>query len=448
MATHELIDAQFDRAVQIVQSLPKTGPIQTDYEEKLQILYKQATVGNVQPPRPGIFDMLGRAKWDAWAKHKDLDSYEAKWLYVEALLKVLRRYSDRTIARDLVQELESYGGDPSNLVLSHTFSKSPGSETSGTTDSEVGDMHTGQPQIHWRLGQPHASQDEEEETGSEEDETDDEARDLPPSRTPIHYDHNRPQSSHSVHRYRTPAGSLLMGTPPAEHQRVPHAQPLPGFETTSAFATPPPPTHAPFPHPQPPSHGSYPETIREREPLHSPQTTYPYRPGQYGPSRPASRPTLERAIENVQAHLAALNERVENVETRLISRSHPSISPKGGNSPRWFGGAGSPAGGRGPHWDIEELGLWSSVLVPLSRGLERVREWAVFFARDENRSPAMIIVRRLCLDVSFLVVVVAIIGSLWRRSGVRRREIRAALGVLWRALIGSKPPRAMAEKGI
>lgn len=37
MATHELIDAQFDRAVQIVQSLPKTGPIQTDYEEKLEM---------------------------------------------------------------------------------------------------------------------------------------------------------------------------------------------------------------------------------------------------------------------------------------------------------------------------------------------------------------------------------------------------------------------------
>ena len=52
-----------------------------------------------------MFDMLGRAKWcvifnsptiidtyvyrDAWAKHKDLDPYEAKWLYVDALLKVL-----------------------------------------------------------------------------------------------------------------------------------------------------------------------------------------------------------------------------------------------------------------------------------------------------------------------------------------------------------------------
>lgn len=29
---------------------------------------------------------------DAWAKHKDLDSYEAKWLYVDALLKV-RNYN-------------------------------------------------------------------------------------------------------------------------------------------------------------------------------------------------------------------------------------------------------------------------------------------------------------------------------------------------------------------
>lgn len=35
MDSRELIDAQFDRAVEIVQSLPKNGPIQTGYEEKL-----------------------------------------------------------------------------------------------------------------------------------------------------------------------------------------------------------------------------------------------------------------------------------------------------------------------------------------------------------------------------------------------------------------------------
>lgn len=35
MDSQQLIDAQFDRAVEIVQGLPKTGPIQTTYEDKL-----------------------------------------------------------------------------------------------------------------------------------------------------------------------------------------------------------------------------------------------------------------------------------------------------------------------------------------------------------------------------------------------------------------------------
>ena len=35
MDPHQIIDSQFDRAVEIVQGLPKTGPIQTGYEEKL-----------------------------------------------------------------------------------------------------------------------------------------------------------------------------------------------------------------------------------------------------------------------------------------------------------------------------------------------------------------------------------------------------------------------------
>ncbi|KAH6915174.1 acyl CoA binding protein-domain-containing protein [Coprinopsis sp. MPI-PUGE-AT-0042] len=428
MATHELIDSQFDRAVQIVQRLPKTGPIQTDYEEKLRMysLYKQATQGNVLPPRPGVLNMLERAKWDAWAKHKDLNTYEAKWLYVESLIKVLKRYSDRTIARDYVQELESYGGDPSNLVMSRSFSRASGSESSGTADSEPEEEHE-QQQLHLsrHLEQPDLSQDEAgsgSEEGEEEKETyDEQPRELPPPRTPLHYE-NRPRSSNSTQRYRTPAGSLLMSPPP--DQRLPSTH----YETTSAFAPP-------LPYPQQPLHpGSYPETVRE-----SPQ--YQYRPSQYNqPSRPASRPILERAVENVQAHLAALTERIETLETRLASRSQTAISPKGGtNSPRWFASQTSPNGGDGPRWDLEDLGLWSTVLVPLSRWLQRARDWSVFFARDENRSPAKLIVRRLLLDVSFFVFVVAIVGSLWRKSGVRRREIRTALVVLGRALVGSQP---------
>ncbi|TFK29216.1 ACBP-domain-containing protein [Coprinopsis marcescibilis] len=444
MSTHDLIDAQFDRAVQIVQSLPKTGPIQTDYEEKLQMysLYKQATVGNVQTPRPGIFDMLGRAKWDAWDKHRDLDSFEAKWFYVDALLKVLRRYSDRTIARDLVQELESYGGDPSNLVLSRTFTRTPGSGTSASTVSEEEVEYRQRQQLsqYHQAEDPSTSQDED--SGSDDDGSDtDEARDLPPPRAIQHHE-PRPNSAHSAHRYRTPmAGSLLLSR--SLPNEVPQTQPLPGFETPSAFAPP-------SGYPQAGSHPtSYTETVREQR--RSPQNAYPsplsYRVGHQShyPPRPASRPTLESAIENVQAHLAALSERIETLETRVASRSQPSNSPRGPASPRWFG-RGSPT--QGPQWDIEDLGLWSTVLMPMTRGLDRIREWAVFFARDENRSPAKLIVRRLCLDVSFFVFVVVIIGSIWRKSGMRRREVRAALGILWHALAGTKPQRVMTERGI
>lgn len=41
-------------------------------DELLEIysLFKQATVGDINTDRPGIFDQKGRAKWDAWEKKK------------------------------------------------------------------------------------------------------------------------------------------------------------------------------------------------------------------------------------------------------------------------------------------------------------------------------------------------------------------------------------------
>ncbi|KAF9008781.1 acyl CoA binding protein-domain-containing protein [Cyathus striatus] len=452
MASHELIDAQFDRAVEIVQSLPKTGPIQTDYEEKLTMysLYKQATVGNVKSPRPGIWDMLGRAKWDAWAKHKDLDPYEAKWLYVEALLKVLRKYSDKTVAMDLVQELESFGGDPSHIVLSGTLSKSPDSASSDSTASDGREPHYG----HEALASPQHAQFQGEETDStsEEEDAEDEAGELPIVNLTATSQANRPPSSLSSHRYRTPiAGSLAMSPPPV--RGVPSTQPVPNFATPSAFADPI-PTASPSLYPTS-TYGEYyagnscgdsatPGQGYADHPQVQPQPAY------YSSMRPASRPTLERAIENVQVHLAALSERLETLESRSLgpSRSHVSFSPRGIGTPSWANGRSSPHNGDGPRWDIDDLGMWSLVLNPLFHGIDKLRRLAVFFAQDERRSPTMIIVRRLCLDVSFLFCVIGIIGTIWRRSGVRRQEVRAALIVLWKAILGVKPDRIMVTRGV
>ena len=49
---------------------------------KLYALYKQATTGDVEGKRPGFTDMVGRAKYDAWATIKGTPSEEAMSDYV------------------------------------------------------------------------------------------------------------------------------------------------------------------------------------------------------------------------------------------------------------------------------------------------------------------------------------------------------------------------------
>ena len=56
---------------------------------KLYALYKQALDGDVDGKRPGFTDMVGRAKYDAWASLKGTTSDAAQTQYV-ALLESLK----------------------------------------------------------------------------------------------------------------------------------------------------------------------------------------------------------------------------------------------------------------------------------------------------------------------------------------------------------------------
>ncbi|CAA3025560.1 acyl-CoA-binding protein isoform X2 [Olea europaea var. sylvestris] len=62
----------------------KTLPESTSNEDKLVLygLYKQATVGNVNTSRPGIFNMRDRAKWDAWKAVEGKSQEEAMSDYI------------------------------------------------------------------------------------------------------------------------------------------------------------------------------------------------------------------------------------------------------------------------------------------------------------------------------------------------------------------------------
>ena len=55
---------------------------------ELYALYKQATVGDVEGSRPGMLDLKGRAKYDAWAKKKGVKSEDAKKKYVALVDKL------------------------------------------------------------------------------------------------------------------------------------------------------------------------------------------------------------------------------------------------------------------------------------------------------------------------------------------------------------------------
>ena len=56
---------------------------------KLYALYKQATIGDVEGKRPGFTDMIGRAKYDAWAGIKGQSSNDAMVEYT-ALVNSLK----------------------------------------------------------------------------------------------------------------------------------------------------------------------------------------------------------------------------------------------------------------------------------------------------------------------------------------------------------------------
>jgi diazepam-binding inhibitor (GABA receptor modulating acyl-CoA-binding protein) len=50
---------------------------------QLYALYKQGSEGDVQGKRPGFTDMVGRAKYDAWAAIKDTSTDDAMKRYID-----------------------------------------------------------------------------------------------------------------------------------------------------------------------------------------------------------------------------------------------------------------------------------------------------------------------------------------------------------------------------
>jgi len=72
--------SKFEDAQARAKKLTKT-PSNDDLLE-LYAFYKQATTGDVSGSRPGMLDMKGRAKFDAWGKKKGTSKDDAMQKYV------------------------------------------------------------------------------------------------------------------------------------------------------------------------------------------------------------------------------------------------------------------------------------------------------------------------------------------------------------------------------
>lgn len=74
------LKAQFEAAVADSKTLSERPDNQTLL--KIYSLYKQATEGDNEDAKPGMTDIVARAKWDAWKKLEGTSHDEAMQQYV------------------------------------------------------------------------------------------------------------------------------------------------------------------------------------------------------------------------------------------------------------------------------------------------------------------------------------------------------------------------------
>ena len=82
------LSARFEDAQARVKELSKAPS--TDDLLELYALYKQSTIGDVSGSRPGVFDMKGRAKFDAWATKKGTSKDDAMGKYIALVDRLAR----------------------------------------------------------------------------------------------------------------------------------------------------------------------------------------------------------------------------------------------------------------------------------------------------------------------------------------------------------------------
>jgi acyl-CoA-binding protein len=90
IATVADLKAQFEKAQKDIKTIAKRPS--NDDLLALYSLFKQGSEGDASGSRPGMLDMVGRAKFDAWQKLKGTSKEDAMKKYVEKVAAMLKTH--------------------------------------------------------------------------------------------------------------------------------------------------------------------------------------------------------------------------------------------------------------------------------------------------------------------------------------------------------------------
>jgi len=86
----EALEAEFWRLVEIIEnSMDKVDKFSVDFRLDLYANGKQAREGDCNTKKPGLLDIKGRYKWDAWNKKKGADRAECMRKFIKLAKEVL-----------------------------------------------------------------------------------------------------------------------------------------------------------------------------------------------------------------------------------------------------------------------------------------------------------------------------------------------------------------------
>ena len=80
------LQASFEKAAEDIKKLSERPD--NDTLLKLYALYKQGADGDVSGPKPGFFDFVGTAKYEAWSKLKGTDADAARQQYIDLIAEL------------------------------------------------------------------------------------------------------------------------------------------------------------------------------------------------------------------------------------------------------------------------------------------------------------------------------------------------------------------------